>query len=859
MRIAVIASAITMSAVGLTSAADVQAAMNRVQTNIPAEALGPALRALASEYDFQIVYASQDVSSLHTEGAVGEFTATEALTRLLNGTGLTYRYLDEKTVTIVALVGSQGTTRGSMATDNAGYSTPPRKEGSSAGSSLHLAQAAEGQTTGTLSVTPTQSASHNSSDTNSLEEVVVTAQKREERLQDVPVPVTAISGSTLTENNLVSVEDYYSLVPGLNLSTGTRGELFLSIRGLTTGTYTSPTVGFVVDDVPYGSSTTFMSAPDIDPNDLASVEVLRGPQGTLYGASSLGGLIKYVTVDPSTSGYSGRVEAGISSVYNGAEPGYNVRAAVNMPISDTLAIRASAFTREDPGYIDNPVLHINGINEGHIYGGRLSALWTPSETVSLKLGATVQHSQQDGNSYVFTGPGFADLQQDYVRGAGVIDRDTAVFNATLKVKLGVVDLTSVTGFADSRFFSTLDFFLLNSYTQTIYGVSGLLYEQQFENHKFSQEVRVSMPVGDHVDLLLGGFYTHEIVNDDFNFTPVNPVSGVPAGVWGRGYDPFDYEEYAAFADATVHVTDRVNVQVGGRASHVTASSLESISTGGFASTLLGADPSITPAASATSRPVTYMLTPQFKVSHDLMTYVRLASGFRPGGSNDALTAAEGLPGKFGPDKTYNYEAGIKGMFLDKTASFDASVYRVNWKNIQALLYPSNDVGGYTANVGEAKSQGIELSAEIRPLTGLSLAGWFDYDDAVLTKTVPASSGIIAQSGDRLPFASRTSGNLSITQQFPVAVNMTGLLGGTLVYVGDRKGDFEGPPPAQRLDMPSYIELDLRAGLKFGTWSSNLIATNVTDKRGLLNQDMNHSNAFMYTKPRTIGLTVAKEF
>jgi iron complex outermembrane receptor protein len=144
-----------------------------------------------------------------------------------------------------------------------------------------------------------------------LEEIVVTAQKREERLQDVPIPTTAIAGQTLVDSNQLRIQDYYTSAPGLNLTNNGEGQSVISIRGLTTGAGANPTVGIVVDDAPFGSTRSMAGsfAPDIDPGDLARVEVLRGPQGTLYGASSLGGLVKFVTVDPSPDALSGRVQA----------------------------------------------------------------------------------------------------------------------------------------------------------------------------------------------------------------------------------------------------------------------------------------------------------------------------------------------------------------------------------------------------------------------------------------------------------------------------------------------------------------------------------------------------------------------
>jgi len=198
-----------------------------------------------------------------------------------------------------------------------------------------------------------------------LEEVVVTAQKREERLRDVPVPVTAVTAEALLQENQLRAQDFFSSVPGLDLQF-VNGRSNLAIRGITTGPATgNPVVGYTVDDVPFGSSAglagLFGTAPDLDPSDLARIEVLRGPQGTLYGASSIGGLVKYVTVDPSTDRVNGALGADMDTIHGGHGPGYNVRGSINVPLTETLAVRASAFTREDPGYIDNVVTGQAGV------------------------------------------------------------------------------------------------------------------------------------------------------------------------------------------------------------------------------------------------------------------------------------------------------------------------------------------------------------------------------------------------------------------------------------------------------------------------------------------------------------------
>src|SRR3984957_2055274 len=244
-------------------------------------------------------------------------------------------------------------------------------------------------------------------------EIIVTAEKKEERLQDVPVPVSVLSADTLLEFNEVRLQDYYTSVPGLTVIPTNTGSPALTIRGITTNAYSNPTVGITVDDVPYGSSTNMGGGPlvpDLDPSDLARIEVLRGPQGTLYGASSIGGLLKFVTVDPTTDDVSGSVQAGMSSVRNGAELGYNVSGAANVPLSDTLAVRASGFTRQDPGYVDNVETGQRGVNKTDVDGVRFAALWRPSNDFSLKVSALLQDATANGSSNVDVEPGLGDLQ-----------------------------------------------------------------------------------------------------------------------------------------------------------------------------------------------------------------------------------------------------------------------------------------------------------------------------------------------------------------------------------------------------------------------------------------------------------------
>jgi iron complex outermembrane receptor protein len=711
--------------------------------------------------------------------------------------------------------------------------------------------------------------SSTSQSTAALTEIIVTAQKRPERLQDVPVPVTAIDAQTLVESNQLRLEDYFSRVPGLNVTTDDFGTPLLTIRGLTTGAYTNPTVSFLVDDVPYGSSSDLANGqqvPDIDPSDLARVEVLRGPQGTLYGASSLGGLIKYVTIDPSTTEVSGRVQAGMSTVYNGAELGYNVRASINVPLTDTIAIRASGFTRIDPGYIDNPVLHIDGVNEARTSGGRLSALWQPSDQFSLKLGAIIQNIRVDGSQYVdlptngYTGPPLGDLQQNNLRGTGWLDQTLKAFSANLKAQLGPTTLTAVSGYSVNSISDAFDAtpFYGTTVPQSVFGVTGSSSVTYNKTSKFTQEIRLSASTGDHFEWLVGAFYDHENSPGSQGILAVDPATGIAAGDGLHYSNPSTFEEYAAFADLTYHFTDKFDVQVGGRESH-NQQTLSEVITGPYVANpnFYGTTPPIIyPQADSNDHSFVYLLTPRFKISSDLMVYARLASGYRPGGPNLGLGL---IPPSYKPDTTRNYEIGFKADALAHTLSFDASIYYIDWKDIQLFLTDPTTGTAFNSNGSRAKSQGVELSLESRPLSGLTITAWIALNDAELTAAIPPSPSVEGSAGDRLPYSSRFSSNLSVERDFSITGSVMGFAGGAVSYIGSREGVFTAAPPRQTF--PGYAKTDLRGGVKYESWEINLFANNVADKRGVLNGGFGTfiPYAYQYIQPRTIGIAIVDKF
>ena len=844
----------TVAGAAAQSAAAQAAAAQRLAFNIPAQPVVDALNEFGRQTGLHVVLYSSLGAGVTSPQLQGSFTLEEALKKLLEKSGLSYEYLDKETVAIVAAHPITATDPSSLRVASAaaeGATTP-----GAAAASEQAGVGANG-TRGESSPTGSESSAR-------LAEIVITAQKRAERLQDVPIPVSVLNTEQLADTGQGLIRDYYASVPGLTARAGIYpgANTLLSIRGVNSGGG-PPTVGILIDDVPFGSTYgghAGIDVPDIDPGDLERIEVLRGPQGTLYGADSLGGLIKFVTKDASTNGYSGRFEAGSSSVYNGSEPGFNIRGSLNVPLGDTLAVRLSAFRRQDPGYIDNVFSGANGVNEAQADGARLSALWAPSAAFSLKLGAMYQRVRANGAPDSDAMPGLGYLQQSYPLGVGGYQTQDALFSAVLKAKLASVELTSVTGYNSFHTDHSLDYSSI--WQQLVSESLGTTVSTPVYNmdgtRRISEELRASSSLGKSFDWLVGGYFSHEL-ESDFQFANgIDPVSARIVGplfFQDYFYGNVEFQEVAAFADLTYHFTDQFDVQVGARESHVSDSVPAS------ALVFLG-PPSLAAANSASNNVFTYLVTPRFQFAPDAMVYARFASGYRPA-QPVSPTGIPGLPPQSSPDKTQNYEIGVKAAFFDNRLSVDASVYYIGFKDIQIVLRTPvvNGNGGiyYNANGGNAKSQGVEFSLTSRPWTGFTVSGWVSYDDAVLSQNFPASSTSYGLAGDRLPGTSEWSGNLSLEQRFSLWSGATGFVGGMTSFVGDRVGNFQGS--ALRQDYPAYTRTDLHAGVESGAWVTSVYVNNLTNRLGIIGGgiDAVPLNSFTYIQPRTIGLNVTRTF
>ncbi len=437
------------------------------------------------------------------------------------------------------------------------------------------------------------------------DEIIVTAQKREQTLSQVPQSMSVLGGEALEQRQARSIADYAALVPGLSFESGNPGETRVVLRGINAGG-ASPTVAVYLDDTPFGSSTSQTNgatlAGDFDTFDIERLEVLRGPQGTLYGANSLGGVVKYVTVAPNLGEWQARGQAGIETV-RGGDVGYSGNAVLNVPLGDKIALRASGFYRRTGGYIDAIGLRDDNINRADSYGGRASLLVQPTDRLSLRLTAVLQNIDVEGRNAFDADPATlkpitADPFTGAPTGGGEVryqlfpDRNRVryrLYTGTLSYDFGVATLTSVTSYSrqvatdrsDVSYNDVGDGLTLAQLASAgVFGLSpdayGIYYPNQSTQKKFTQEVRLASNGTGRVDWLVGGYFTREpgqlyqryFPYDNATGKAVTPVPAIP-GFSDLALAQLDsvYKEYAGFGSATVHFGERFDLTLGGRYSH----------------------------------------------------------------------------------------------------------------------------------------------------------------------------------------------------------------------------------------------------------------------------------------------------
>jgi outer membrane receptor protein involved in Fe transport len=710
-----------------------------------------------------------------------------------------------------------------------------------------------------------------------VQQVLITAQKRAQTSLDVAQSVSVITGETLEREQASTFADYLKLVPSLQLVQSTPGEGRLVLRGLDTGGVAS-TVAVYLDETPFGSSSGLVNgavlAGDFDTFDMARVEVLRGPQGALYGASSLGGLLKFVTNAPDTSGFQLRVRGGVAAV-EGGKTAYRSNLVVNTPISDTLAFRASGSYTREPGFIDSIGTagsdKANDINGSRNFGGRASLLYTPNKDFSLRLSAVAQNIEVDSSSVVESDP--ETLATLYGRKSAsqfvpqFHDVNYRVYNATLNWNLGWAALTSSTSTARQkqtyRDDSTVN---LSALLESIFATPNELYLGQNTNlKKFTQEVRLSSNPGGALDWLGGVYYTDEDGLISQRYVPVAPgtlttLTSFP--LLAQLDLASKYKEYAAFANTTFHFGQRYDLDVGARYSRNKQDALQTQD-----GALVGGASTMT--AHSSEHVFTYAIAPKFKIDDRNSLYARAAKGYRPGGPNVLPpNPPAGTPTTYGSDSVMSYEIGYKSVSTDGKLSFEVAAFHIDWKDIQ-LLAVVNGFGVNTNGVG-ATSNGLEFNATVRPMQGLRLSANGSYNNARLDgDTDPLVGGV---KGDRLPFSPKYSFGVMADYRWSLGATTQAYAGASVRHLSDQSASFDGDYRAthgRQREVPSYSVIDAHFGVEMGAWTLEAYGKNLGNSNGKVSTAAQKANGMNLAlngaintgviAPRTLGVTLTKEF
>ncbi len=694
-----------------------------------------------------------------------------------------------------------------------------------------------------------------------LDTVVVTANKRVENIREVGASISVIGERQLENMGSSSLTDYAALIPGMQVqSSGTPGLTSVSLRGIS-ALSSSATVATYIDEVPVGSSGIYQGANalmlDLLPYDISRVEVLRGPQGTLYGAGAVGGLLKYVTRAPELAGDEFRIGLGLRSVQDG-DSGWNVRFGASLPLQeDRLGLRLS-FARNDlPGYVDNVVDGRQDINGAEQTGAR-AALWWDGDAFDLNLSVLQQRIHASDRAAVALDPeSGAPLFGDFTGRTWQrqpFSKNLTLASLGLDWDLGWGDFVSATGWSETRTVdqvdSTIQFGEISNLMLGLPDPGSSFVRYGFDLDKVTQEFRLTSKSGGRFEWMVGVFYTREdALQSQFAWLGQLDGSPLPApfdemfGTLAMLEMPSTYEELALFANGSWRFGERFKLDAGIRQ----ARNDQWFSQNATAGILVP----IGEAPGESSEDVfTWSLSPQFQLSQDVMLYARAASGYQPGGPN---VAVPGMPPSVDSSMLDSYEIGLKSQFADRRVTLDVSAFRIEWDDIQVGA-SFNGIGGLV-NGGEASSEGLELSSRFRATDNLVLGlnGAYtkariknDFESTVIPQEgydVVLNTGL---AGDRMPYVPEWSWSATAEYVFTTGGGFNGQVGAALRWTGDRVNDTTerqrvtapGDPSTvlqevltPPVEIDGYRALDLYAGFGRGGWELRAYVNNVTGEDG----------------------------
>ena len=688
-----------------------------------------------------------------------------------------------------------------------------------------------------------------------IQRVEVTAGKRKQLQSEVAGTVTAISGAKLEQLGTTDAEDLFKLSPGVQFSKDNADGAMISIRGIGTNTVSdnvvfgqSPT-GIYIEDVPVTDPYVYISTPDVVPFDLERVEVLRGPQGALYGSASLGGAVRYLYARPDLRTDAFSVLTGASSVSHGGA-GFTVDTMGNIVLSkDVAALRMVVTKRKDPGYIDNVETGKKDINANNAESARVILALKPTRDLDITASYSTQQSKQGGDGG--TSPSDDSLTIAAPTDARILSK-FSLSSVQANWDVAGLRLTSLTGYTTKTRNQDNDLSYLLVPDFTIYG--GIPYPQvdralNFErrnSHSFTQEIRLAPVEAGAFSWLVGAFHQRavffrsELVTLPGADDPVN----LPDDVYFETARSGVATENSLFADLDWKITPQWSVGAGARYFRTTVDFERS----NFGSPYTEFD--------SKENGTTPKFSTRYQFTPDVAAYATASRGYRYGGINTIGS----LP--YSSDSLWNYETGLR-LQPSKELSLDLSLFMLDWKNIQ-MQTTNPDGFVIITNAAKARSSGVEAALAWRPTQEFSFNGSLAVTDAKLRASFVSASGRPVDSGTTLPGVAKLQSTLDATYHFagPFASNAS--LSGVLQYVGKRNAQIDAD-----LVLPSYTTADVRLAFGWSNWEVTGYVQNVADRRGQSAAQVNYSTyqnpgAVNYTewypiKPRTIGVSLRYDY
>jgi iron complex outermembrane recepter protein len=729
-----------------------------------------------------------------------------------------------------------------------------------------------------------------------IDEIVVTAQKRVSTVQDTPISISAVSGYDLLARGVSSLAALAQGTPGVSLKSEGPSQTEIEMRGMTSSGGNSATVGFYLDDIPLtGPASAQNGHVVIDPDlyDLNRIEILRGPQGTLFGSGSMGGTVRLISNQPNLS----QVQSTAQSVLSGTEGGgFNHKDSlmINLPlIDDTLALRVSGTENYTSGWIDRIVVapfpiaggnplgsargdvqdapiqkQYPGSNAYQTYAARVTLLWKPVENLSVTPSYFHTASTQNGISAYDSDPGNLAHYQPFDIAEPLTDSLTA-YGLNVNYSFPRFDLTSSTARwtrnstqveeASEAFNNPLEAIAYN-YNYGLpnpgyYGVTGTGPEHGIEDdpsHQFSEELRLASTGSGSVSWVTGLYYSDFYSLWTFNGTTPNDSAYMDLGTlapattpnWFDAYSPTTLKQYAGFGDVTYALTDALKVDIGARVNHYDYHFSSCISGWGSANGAATPSCSVLIALSSTS------FNPKFNLAYtsspDLMTYATVSSGFRPGGGNAAYPttgAAWGgafqqqnytsgkWPSTYEPDRVLSYELGEKARFFDRRLTVNASIYYEDWRHVQLEAYPNDWALNINGNYAHIYGADIDVLADLGANFQLEVAAGY------LDEYLDGGPHWVITPVHKMPEVAPESGTVALSYSKP--------LGGSYIFTARVENSYTGPRysiffsdpyefTGTYRQLPGYDLINIRAGVKFlDKWSATAFVNNVTNKHAEL--------------------------